>query len=86
MTPAHPQRSATLRILDRLGCDPRPIDRTGGQHPFATRASYASCPRCGQFAAISVDEDGSWRGLCECWNPRERHDELDLILFVRMAA
>jgi hypothetical protein len=81
------QHSATLRLLERLGCDPRPIDRTGGTHPFATGTRYAACPRCASFAAISIEGDGiHWRGLCECWNPRDRHDDLDLILLSRAAA
>lgn len=77
--------SVTLRVLERLGADPRPVDRDP-THPFAVGGAYANCPRCEQFAAITVERDlVHWRGLCACWNPRERHDEIDLLLLAKAA-
>lgn len=81
-----PQRSTTLRLLERLGCRPVNLDRTGGTHPFAVDAWYADCPKCGAFAGVQVEADGQhWRSACLCFG-RKRLDELDLLLLVRSAA
>ncbi len=70
----------TVALLTRLGARPVPIDRDPG-YPFATGSSYATCPRCDRFAAITVALDGSWRTACGCWGrPWSRHDALDLIV------
>lgn len=80
-----PQRSTTLRLLERLGCRPTNIDRTGGTHPFAVDAWYADCPRCRAFAGVQVDADGrGWRSACGCFG-RGRLDDLDLMLISRAA-
>lgn len=80
------QRSATLRLLERLGVRPIPLDRTAGSHPFAIGGHYAECPACGLFAGVLVDgDDRTWRSQCGCfgWRPL---DELDLMMIVRRAA
>ena len=64
------QEFLTLRLLARLGRDPRPIDRDRGNF-FAVGAYAALCPRCRIFAAVTVDPDGRhWRSTCQCWPNR----------------
>lgn len=78
--------TTTLRLLERLGCRPVPLDRSAGQDPFALGGWSASCPRCSRFAGALVEPDGSrWRSSCGCFGPRLL-DELDLLLLVRRIA
>jgi hypothetical protein len=82
-THGHPGQPSTIVILDRLGASPRRVSRDPG-HSFATLTSYASCPRCGAFASIIVEDGIHWRGVgCSCWNPRKRYDDIDLLLMAR---
>lgn len=76
-------RTPTIRMLERLGCAPTRVSRDPG-NPFDLGTSYARCPRCRTFAAVYVDQDGSWGGNCSCW-PRGRLDWIDLMVAIRGA-
>lgn len=77
--------SVLLRLLERLGSRPIPLDRSGGTYPFALGGWYCDCPRCGAFAGVQVEADGRrWRSACGCFGWRVL-DELDALLMIRAA-
>ena len=81
-------RSTTVRLFERLGGRVIPVDRIGHRDPFDPGTQYVqACPRCGRFAGILIDRDGTWMATCRCWGRAfDRHDALDLLALLGRAA